>query len=301
VRQIFLSSVGAAGAARNYGENIPLTGQEQPDLWQALLRTQQAYAEFAQAWISELSGSKQAGHTAGQAPDEASTASGIEAADTAKPWFDAAQRFFPLPQLGNTFAAIPDALTNPADSNPFLSAFIQSPRQRCLLDGWQRENANYHQELKKYQAFCSEVFQESFQRISKHLENSQERAGERDLFDLWIDTAEEIYAEKTQDDNFETLIGNLINAMARVRHQYNLVSEEVSVVFNLPARSEIDKMNEKLMSVQNRISKLETHVESLNNQIEVVETETAAKKLPVKKIRKKRTSGTSIKKRIKTS
>jgi len=254
--------------------------------------------------MGELSGSKRTGQTTGKASDNASdnasTASGIEAADTGRLWFDAAQRFFPLPQLGNTFEAPLNVFTKPDDGNPFLSAFIQSSRQRSLLDGWQRENANYQQELMKYQVFCSEVFQESFQRISKHLENNQERLNERELFDLWIDTAEETYAEKTQDDNFETLIGNLINAIARVRQQYNLINQEVLAIFNLPDRSEISDAHEEVKSMRARISELETRVENLNKRLEIMDADAAVAKPPAKKVRKKHVPVRTKKKRKKT-
>ncbi len=250
--------------------------------------------------MSELSGSNQAGLTSGLRADPSNAPAGSEEAEFGKQWIDLLQQFIPLPRLNDGFDTLQDTFAKTFD-NPFLSALIQSSQQRRLLEGLHRENANYQRALMKYQAFCSEVFRESMQRVSKRLEQYQEVEDGRKLFDTWIDIAEQTYAEKTQDENFDTLIGDLINAMSQVRHQYNLASEEVLAAFNLPVQGEVGEMHEKLNSMQGNVRQLEAHIESLNQRLEMVETGVVTKKSRARKIRKTRHTGTPGKKQRKVS
>jgi hypothetical protein len=78
----------------------------------------------------------------------------------------------------------------------------------------------------------------------------------RALFDLWIDAAEEAYAEIALSPEFRKVYGDLVNAQMRVRAGVQQQVEQVSGTFGMPTRSEVDAAHRKIAQLEREIRRL---------------------------------------------
>ncbi|HEX5123628.1 MAG TPA: poly(R)-hydroxyalkanoic acid synthase subunit PhaE, partial [Rhodanobacteraceae bacterium] len=68
----------------------------------------------------------------------------------------------------------------------------------------------------------------------------------RALYDLWVDAAEESYAEVALSPEFREVYGALVNAQMRVRSQMQQEVERIATDFGMPTRSELDSIGQRL-------------------------------------------------------
>lgn len=78
----------------------------------------------------------------------------------------------------------------------------------------------------------------------------------RALFDLWIDAAEEAYAEVALSPEFREAYGNLVNAQMRVRGAVQREVEQLCRLFDMPTRSELDGAHRKILELERQVRRL---------------------------------------------
>jgi class III poly(R)-hydroxyalkanoic acid synthase PhaE subunit len=138
--------------------------------------------------------------------------------------------------------------------------------------GYARESQERHQQL----ALALAAHQEQFDRynrlmldasrralerlqskLAEHAEPGRQLKSFRQLYDTWIDAAEEGYAEVALSDEFRHAYGALVNAQMRVRSLVQGEIERSTGAVGMPTRGELDGVHRKIAELKRRIAELE--------------------------------------------
>lgn len=139
---------------------------------------------------------------------------------------------------------------------------------RVLLDlpafGYAREHQEHYQHMAKawldyqhetnrYNALIARASRRAFEvfedKLAEHGEPGRQIDSVRGLYDLWVDAAEDAYAEVALSDEFREVYGALVNAQMRVRRNVQREVERVAVDLGMPTRTEIDSMGKRLQEL----------------------------------------------------
>lgn len=136
---------------------------------------------------------------------------------------------------------------------------------RALLDlpafGYAREHQEHYQQMAKawldyqhetnrYNALIARASQRAFEvfedKLAERGEPGRQVDSVRGLYDLWVDAAEDAYAEVALSPEFREVYGALVNAQMRVRRNVQKEVERVATDLGMPTRTEIDSMGKRL-------------------------------------------------------
>jgi hypothetical protein len=93
-------------------------------------------------------------------------------------------------------------------------------------------------------------------KLAEHSEPGRQIGSMRALYDLWIDAAEEAYAETALSPAFREAYGNLVNTQMRSKQlQQREVSRHASEL-GLPTRSELDGVLRRIHQLQRELREL---------------------------------------------
>lgn len=95
------------------------------------------------------------------------------------------------------------------------------------------------------------------QRVRERDSKGEPLAGYRDLYDLWVDCAEQVYATVAHSETYCKLQAQLGNASMRLRSHQQKVIEHGLKQFDLPTRSELNTVHRQLREQKQRIANLE--------------------------------------------
>lgn len=206
------------------------------------------------------------------------------AGDIASAWRDALGG-------GNAFAGLFDGLGGRGQSGfdqwyaqiaPMMNAFSGNALMGGLREeslGWLRTPAfglnREHQERWQalaeaqldlqqrnddYSALMLEAGKDAFERFERKLaersEPGRQLQSSRALFDLWIDAAEEAYAEIALSPRFRRVYGDLVNAQMRVRAGIQREIEHIGDLFGLPGRTEVDAAHRRIAELERQVRRL---------------------------------------------
>ena len=105
-----------------------------------------------------------------------------------------------------------------------------------------------------------QVAQDAFARferkLEEHAEPGRQLQNARALFDLWIDAAEEAYAQVALSEDFRHAFAGLANAQARLRLGVQREVEQVCSLFGMPTRTEVDSAHRKIVELERAVRKL---------------------------------------------
>lgn len=111
-----------------------------------------------------------------------------------------------------------------------------------------------------YNALMLEVGRDAFDRFERKLaersEPGRQLQSARALFDLWIDAAEEAYAEIALSPGFRKVYGELVNAQMRVRAGIQNEVERMCGMFGMPGRTEVDSAHRKIAELERQLRRL---------------------------------------------
>ncbi|HWK75940.1 MAG TPA: poly(R)-hydroxyalkanoic acid synthase subunit PhaE [Povalibacter sp.] len=143
--------------------------------------------------------------------------------------------------------------------------------------GLAREQVAVWQELASIQAECQQLEQElrevlaGVQRKALDLLDEQVRqrrernepvATYRELYDLWVDCAEQVFAKVAHSDAYSKLQGELGNATIRLKARQQKVIEYALKQFDLPTRSELNSVHLQLRQLKQKVAALEQRTAS---------------------------------------
>ncbi len=128
-----------------------------------------------------------------------------------------------------------------------MSALQASARYQSLI---QRANAQGMEKLQD--------------KLTQHAEPGRQIDSLKALYDLWVDAAEEAYAEIALSDEFREVYAEMVNTQMHVRQLQQLKTEQLCKELGVPTRSEISSLGERVQQLRRDLR---------GNQSKVVDTQ----------------------------
>ncbi|MEJ1098585.1 MULTISPECIES: class III poly(R)-hydroxyalkanoic acid synthase subunit PhaE [unclassified Pseudoxanthomonas] len=162
--------------------------------------------------------------------------------EQAKPYLDAMQhqgaRWLHLPTFG------------PAREHQERWQKLAQAQQEC-----QHQQNEYNALMMKAAQRAFEMFEEQ---LTARAEPGRQLDSARALFDLWIDVAEQAYAEAALSPEFRKVYGALTNAQMRLRLAVQREVEQVCGLFGMPTRTEVDSAHRKIAELERALRRVST-------------------------------------------
>ena len=128
---------------------------------------------------------------------------------------------------------------------------------------WQQLAQAQHdlqQQSQAYQKLMAEAAQDAFVRFERKLSERSEPGRQlesvRALFDLWIDAAEDAYADIALSPRFRDAYAALVNAQMTLRARVQKEVEQASAQLGVPTRTEVDSAHRKIVQLERELRRL---------------------------------------------
>jgi class III poly(R)-hydroxyalkanoic acid synthase PhaE subunit len=106
----------------------------------------------------------------------------------------------------------------------------------------------------RYQTLIQRANAQGMQRLqdklAEHAEPGRQIDSLKSLYDLWVDAAEEAYAEIALSDEFRETYGEMVNTQMRVRQMQQQQTEQICQQLGMPTRSEVSSLGERLQALR---------------------------------------------------
>lgn len=116
---------------------------------------------------------------------------------------------------------------------------------------------DFQQATKQYNALIMKSSQRSFEILESKLAERSEPGRQIDsvraLYDLWVDAAEEAYAEIALSDEFRKVYGDVVDSQMRVRSQMQQEVERIGADLGMPTRSELNSVHKRLHDLRREL------------------------------------------------
>jgi len=113
------------------------------------------------------------------------------------------------------------------------------------------------EQQRRYQALILKANAQGLERLqdklADHVEPGRQLESLKALYDLWVDAAEEAYAEIALSDEFREVYGAMVNAQMRERQLVQEHLEDLCRQLGLPTRSEVDSLGRRLQEVRREL------------------------------------------------
>jgi len=208
-------------------------------------------------------------------------AAGANAPNGIPSWSDALRQAFaapggnalfehPLAQMwkgapNGGFAGMPNpfgAMPPPADLGD-MKSWLKLPAFGFLREHQEHQQkgavafVEYQEQVARYNAQMLEAARRGFELFEGKLAEREQPGRQieslRALYDLWVDAAEEAYAEIALSREFQEIYGELTNAQMRLRAQIQQEVERLSVDLGMPTRSELNSIGERLQALRREV------------------------------------------------
>ena len=111
-----------------------------------------------------------------------------------------------------------------------------------------------------YNALMAKSSQAAYARFESKLAEREEPGRQigsaRALFDLWIDAAEEAYAETALSLEYRQAYGAMVNAQMQLRASLQAIAEQTAGVLGLPGRGELDSAHRKIAELERQLRRM---------------------------------------------
>lgn len=153
-----------------------------------------------------------------------------------------------------------DSLRREMHANLSLPTFGLLREHQERLQGLARAQLDYQQRSAAFNGLLAKSGQRAFEVFEDMLVQREEPGRQigsaRALFDLWVDAAEEAFAETALTEEFRELYGALVNAQMRLRVGIQREVELFCEQFGIPGRTEVDSAHRKITELQRELRRL---------------------------------------------
>jgi len=129
-------------------------------------------------------------------------------------------------------------------------------RQQKAAIAWveyQEQAARHNEQMLKAARRGFELFEG---KLAEREQPGRQIESLRALYDLWVDAAEEGYAEVALSQEYRDVYGALVNAQMRMRAQVQQEIERLSGDLGMPTRGEIDSIGQRLQALRREVRNL---------------------------------------------
>jgi class III poly(R)-hydroxyalkanoic acid synthase PhaE subunit len=124
---------------------------------------------------------------------------------------------------------------------------------------YQQHEAAYNALMLRSSQRAYELFE---QKLREREQPGKQLTSARALFDLWIDAAEEAYAQTALSPEFRAAYGARVNAQMRLRQAVQGEVERTSALFGMPTRSDLDAAFRKIADLERSLRNLRDQVQA---------------------------------------
>ncbi len=177
----------------------------------------------------------------------------------------------------------------------------QQEHKRKLATAW----IEYQEAIAAYNALMMKSSQHSFvlleNKLAEHSEPGRQLGSMRALYDLWVDAAEEAYAEVALSPEFRKVYGAVVNAQTQVRALVQKTIERHCASLGMPTRTEINTLQQRMQEMRRGLKQqneaesgngLADQIAALRDEVAALRKQVAAKPLaPVASTADVKTSG----------
>jgi|UPI0004B51146 class III poly(R)-hydroxyalkanoic acid synthase PhaE subunit len=153
-----------------------------------------------------------------------------------------------------------DAVRNEGMSWLRIPAFGAGREHQERLQALARALVEYDEATSAYNALLLKATEHAFVRFEDKLAEraapGKQIESTRALFDLWIDAAEEAYAQIALSPEFRTAYGRLVDAQMRVRAGVHAQVEQACASLGMPTRAEVDSAHRKIVELERALRRL---------------------------------------------
>lgn len=201
-------------------------------------------------------------------------------------------------QLGAQMAPFIEAAKRESSAMLNLPAFGSSrekqERLQKLLAAW----SEYEEANKSYNAELAKSSQRSFEiledKLAERSEPGRQIDSMRGFYDLWVDSAEEAYAEIAMAEDFRKVYGDYVNAQMRVRGLMQQEIEHNTRELGMPTRTEINSVEKRLHELRRELrrsaeageSAMAQELASLRAEVDVLRNAAAEKPVAARVVEK---------------
>ncbi|MFN7184102.1 MAG: class III poly(R)-hydroxyalkanoic acid synthase subunit PhaE [Thermomonas haemolytica] len=142
-----------------------------------------------------------------------------------------------------------------------LPAFGFTREHQERLQALGRAQLRLQDAQEAWNALLAKASQEAFARfeakLAEHEEPGRQLTRVRALFDLWVDAAEEAWAEITLSPECRRVLGELVNAQMQARAAAQTIGEQMATVLGLPGRVELDSAHRKIAELERAVRQMQ--------------------------------------------
>jgi len=134
--------------------------------------------------------------------------------------------------------------------------------------------ANYQEAMDEYlKAFAKqgiESVQALRERVALLRAEGKRIESLRELYDLWVDVNEQVYAKFAMTDEYQVVYGDLVNSLMELKQGINGQLDSLYVSANLPTRAEMNVAFQKQQEVRRENRALRKQLQELSRKVEAL-------------------------------
>lgn len=149
--------------------------------------------------------------------------------------------------------------------------------------GFAHAFADYQRSQQAFQSLLQQASQNAFVQFEARLRSrdpAQPIDSPRALFDLWIDAAEDAYAEVALSPPFRSAYADMVAGQMRLRQAVQGEIEQLCRQFDLPTRTELDGAHRKLADLERVVRRLRDRIDTLEAGASAARPRAAAASTP---------------------
>ncbi|MBD8525926.1 poly(R)-hydroxyalkanoic acid synthase subunit PhaE [Pseudomarimonas arenosa] len=168
-----------------------------------------------------------------------------------------------------------------------LNAQLRSPtfglsrEKQARLQHLAELNLRHAKANQAYNALLAQAAQRGFEyfenKLAERSEPGRQVESLRALYDLWVDAAEDAYAEIAMSPEFRSAYGEMVNSQAVLRAAVQREVEEQAAAMGLPTRGELNGTHQKIKSLNAELRQLKQRLAALEGGAESQKRPKAAK------------------------
>ncbi len=159
-------------------------------------------------------------------------------------------------QFMKTMAPMQQAMSGAFSMPTFGMAREHQEQSQAMGRAWME----YRQQSARHQALVARVGRVAAElvqdKLAVHEEPGRQIESMRGLYNLWVDAAEEAWAEIAMSDEYREVYAAMTNAQMRVRQLVQQQVAEAGSQLGMPTREEVDTLGRRLQELRREIAEL---------------------------------------------
>jgi polyhydroxyalkanoate synthase subunit PhaE len=166
----------------------------------------------------------------------------------------------------------------PADVRAQVDRFLSAPaigyarESQEQAQKFARLMLDYEKAMAEFQAGFGDLGSRSMEAFRKRLDARAKENGPvnsvREIFNLWVDACEEVYADYALSDDHARRYGQMVNALMAVKKQGAQLVDEWLEAMNMPTRGDLGLLQRRLHDTRCDYQRLRAEAEAMRTELE---------------------------------